>query len=148
MSNEDQYLLYQQLAKEYEIFRCDTAIYYANGRLALAEEIGNIHWIQESKFQVATVLAKACMFEKAISLLQTVDKSSLTPQQLFFIIKTFRDTYIYYSEFYQEGYEMNDISRLRAFTRIPYSWCLPMHSFDHVIPLGTHYIEVNELKRI
>ncbi len=87
LSNEDQYLLYQQLAKEYEIFRCDTAIYYANGRLALAEEIGNIHWIQESKFQVATVLAKACMFEKAISLLQTVDKSSLTPQQLFFIIK-------------------------------------------------------------
>lgn len=147
LTPEDQYLLYQQLAKEYGIFRCDTAIYYANQRLRLAEEIGNTDWIQESKFQLASMLAKACMFEKAIDLLRTVDQAVLAPHLQVLYYKTFRDTYIYYSEFYQEGYEIHEISRLRAAYQDSLLRVVPTPSFDYVLAYGTYYIETGEFDR-
>lgn len=147
LTDEDRYLLYQQLAKEYESFRCDTAIIYSTERLALAVKTGNMNWVNESKFQLAAVLSKACMFEKAIGILESVDKSSLTAQQLVLFYRTYLSTYIYMTEFYQHGYEIDELSDKREVYRDSLLMVMDPNSFEYAVHYGTRYIESGELDR-
>ncbi len=147
LNNEDQYLLYQQLAKEYESFRCDTAILYSTERLRLAEELGNTQWINESKFQLASVLSKACMFDRAIKLLNSIDKNNLSHQQLVHYYKAYLDNYIYQTEFYQYGYQIEGLSNNRKVYRDSLLMVLNPNTLDYVVNYGTKYIESGETEK-
>lgn len=145
--DEDKYLLYQQLAKEYETFRCDTAILFSAERLVLAEKTRNANWINESKFQLAFTLSKASMFEKAIEVLNSIDKQILTPQQLVTYYKTFYNTYIFITEFYQHGYQIEELSRKREAYHDSLLLVLPPSTYEYAVNFGTKYIQRGEYDR-
>lgn len=147
LTHEDQYLLYQQLAKEYETYRCDTAIIYSRERLQLAEKTENRNWINESKFQLASVLAKACMFEKAMDILESINKEELNSQQLMTYYKTCLSTYVYLTEFYQYGFETAELTHKREVYRDSLLMVLAPDSPDYAIHYGTKYIESGETDR-
>jgi len=147
LTDEDKYLLYQQLAKEYETFRCDTAILFSAERLTLAEKTENMNWINESKFQLAQTLSKASMFERALRVLDSIDKEKLTSQHLVDYYKAYYNTYIYLTEFYQHGYQIEELSDKRYAYHDSLLMVLSPASFEYAVNFGTKYIMSGEYDR-
>lgn len=82
LGEENRYFLYHQLTREYESFRCDTALVYALRCLNLAEKSGQSAWILESKLKLAAVFSKASLFNKALDTLRrTPPADRLTPSR-------------------------------------------------------------------
>lgn len=147
LTDEDKYLLYQQLAKEYETFRCDTAILFSAERLELAEKTHNPNWINDSKFQLAFTLSKASMFEKTIQVLDGIDKDKLLPEQMVTYYKAYYNTYIFLTEFYQHGYQIEELSRKREAYHDSLLMVLPTSTFEYAVNFGTKYIQQGEYDR-
>lgn len=87
LSNETTYHLQESLYKEYKSYICDSAIFYLNKNIELAQQINDSYKLNESIIKLSYLLSSSGMYMEAIDVLKMVNKSSLSKEQLmnFFI---------------------------------------------------------------
>lgn len=143
LNKEDQYFSYQNLAKEYETFVCDSAIHYSQKAFTIAKEINNANWIAVSQIQLARSEAKAGLFYKAIDILNTIKRENLNKYQLADYYRAYSDAYIYWIE-YQAGHEISELVEKRTLYQDSLLQILDANTFEYAISYGTRYIEMKD----
>src|SRR5690606_3078495 len=147
LSISDQYDISNQLTNAYEYYRCDSARLYALKQLSIAEASGNNHWITDSKIQLASILFKAAMFDKSLELLDSIAESTLTKAQEIEYYKAYYETYVFWLEFYNDGYGESDISEKRDFYYEQFLRVLPKSTYEYASYYGIKYINTGELEK-
>ncbi len=143
LSREDKYFSYQNLAKDYEAFVCDSAIHYSVKAFTIAKEINNANWIAGSQIQLARSEAKAGLFYKAIDILNTIKRENLNRYQLADYYRAYSDAYIYWIE-YQDGHEISELVEKRTLYQDSLLQILDTNTFEYAINYGTRYIEMRD----
>ena len=82
LSNETTYHLQESLYKEYKSYICDSAIFYLNKYIELAQQINDSYKLNESIIKLSYLLSSSGMYMEAIDVLKMVNKSSLSKEQL------------------------------------------------------------------
>lgn len=106
-SIEEVYFLTKNIAEEYEVYQCDSALFYTSAAVLVAEESGNQDWINASLIQRAETEAKAGMFNTSISLLSRINPDDLANHLKNDYYMTSIDCYVYMIE-YRDGYEIEN----------------------------------------
>lgn len=138
---EKMYALYHDLSRSYEVFIADSAEYYTNKSLEIAQKIKNDNYISESKIQLARIKAKAGMFPFSIDILKTINKKNLKQNQLVDYYKAYIEVYIYWME-YQDGHNINEILQQKNAVQDTLLSILPKDSYEYSINSGTKNIEL------
>lgn len=82
LPNETTYHLQESLYKEYKSYICDSAIFYLNKNIELAQQINDSYKLNESIIKLSYLLSSSEMYMEAIDVLKMVNKSSLSKEQL------------------------------------------------------------------
>lgn len=82
LPNETTYHLQESLYKEYKSYICDSAIFYLNKNIELAQQINDSYKLNESIIKLSYLLSSSGMYMEAINVLKMVNKSSLSKEQL------------------------------------------------------------------
>ncbi len=82
LSNEIIYHLQESLYKEYKSYICDSAIFYLNKNIELAQHINDSYRLNESVIKLSYLLSSSGMYTEAIDVLKMINKSSLSKEQL------------------------------------------------------------------
>ena len=82
LSNETTYHLQESLYNEYKSYICDSAIFYLNKNIELAQQINDSYKLNESIIKLSYLLSSSGMYMEAIDVLKMVNKSSLSKEQL------------------------------------------------------------------
>lgn len=77
LSPPHQYLLNRQLGSEYELFVSDSAMKYFDRSLAIATELRNAAWEDESRLNQTAVFSVSGMYKEALETLQRIDRTTL-----------------------------------------------------------------------
>ncbi len=78
----EDYHLNHQLYLEFKAFICDSAIYYLNNNIRLADSLGDLEKSTEARLELSYLLASSGMYNEAIDVLKTIDRHTLQPQFL------------------------------------------------------------------
>lgn len=147
LGEENRYFLYHQLTREYESFRCDTALVYALRGLDLAEKSGQSAWILESKLKLASVFSKASLFDKALATLRSIRYDQLSSAQQITYYKTFFETYVYLTECYPGSYDLDHWQESRIAYHDSLLTVLAPDTYSYAIHYGTKYIESGAVEK-
>ena len=82
LPNETTYHIQESLYKEYKSYICDSAIFYLNKNIELAQQINDSYKLNESIIKLSYLLSSSGMYMEAIDVLKMVNKSSLSKEQL------------------------------------------------------------------
>ena len=82
LPNETTYHLQESLYKEYKSYICDSAFFYLNKNIELAQQINDSYKLNESIIKLSYLLSSSGMYMEAIDVLKMVNKSSLSKEQL------------------------------------------------------------------
>jgi hypothetical protein len=82
LPNETTYHLQESLYKEYKSYISDSAIFYLNKNIELAQQINDSYKLNESIIKLSYLLSSSGMYMEAIDVLKMVNKSSLSKEQL------------------------------------------------------------------
>lgn len=80
VNSVEHYNLNNQLYKEYKAFVCDSAIYYLNENIRMADRLQNLDCKVESKLQLSLLLSSTGMYTESIDVLKSVDRKDIIPQ--------------------------------------------------------------------
>lgn len=80
VNSVEHYNLNNQLYKEYKAFVCDSAIYYLNENIRMADRLQNLDCKVESKLQLSLLLSSTGMYTESIDVLKSVDRKAIIPQ--------------------------------------------------------------------
>lgn len=89
------YNLNSGIYKEYKAFICDSAIYYLNENIRIAESLQDTDRQVESKLQLSYLLASTGMYTESIDVLRTVDRQKV-------VVRLMPDYYSCYDRVYGE----------------------------------------------
>lgn len=105
-NSQDSLHIANHLLREYESFRSDSSLFYANMCLRLTSyEVDSLHRI-EALLNKANLLAKTGLYGNAMEIQKCIDKKSLSPQLLTEYYHNFYEIYRYLSEYSNgSGYE-------------------------------------------
>ncbi|WP_353196832.1 DUF6377 domain-containing protein [Parapedobacter defluvii] len=147
LSVGEQYDVCRNLTHAYEYYRCDSARQYALRQLDIAEASGDISRIIDSKIQLASVLFKAAMFDKSLELLGSIPKETLTAAQEIEYYKAYYETYVFWLEFYNDGYGDPSMTQQRDFYYEQFLRVLPQSTYEYASYYGIKYINTGQLDK-
>ena len=78
----EHYNLNDQIYKEYKAYICDSAIYYLNENIRIAGNLKDTNREVASKLQLSLLLSSSGMYTEAIDVLESVERRSVTCDQL------------------------------------------------------------------
>lgn len=143
----EQYDICRQLTRAYEYYRCDSARLYALKQLTIAEASAETPWVIDSKIQLASVLFKAAMFDKSLELLGSIPGEALTKAQEIEYYKAYYETYVFWLEFYNDGYGDPAITRQRDFYYEQFLDVLPKSAYEYASYYGIKYINTGQMEK-
>ena len=77
VNSVEHYNLNSQIYKEYKAFICDSAIYYLNENIQIAERLHDIDNNNESQLQLSLLLSSTGMYTESIDVLESVDRQKV-----------------------------------------------------------------------
>lgn len=77
VNSVEHYNLNSQIYKEYKAFICDSAIYYLNENIQIAERLHDIDRKIESQLQLSLLLSSTGMYTESIDVLESVDRQKV-----------------------------------------------------------------------
>ena len=77
VNSVEYYNLNSQIYKEYKAFICDSAIYYLNENIQIAERLHDIDRKIESQLQLSLLLSSTGMYTESIDVLESVDRQKV-----------------------------------------------------------------------
>lgn len=99
LPKEKQYQVNNALFLEYEAYRFDSAIHYINNNLEIAIGLGNQQMLNDSKLKKIRLLSIAGIYVEGMKLIQSIDKSGLTPVNLQEYYIQYKNLYLFQSEY-------------------------------------------------
>jgi hypothetical protein len=97
ISLEQQYRINQELFYLFKTFNCDSAFYYAEKELKIAETVQNQDWINESKLHISSVFYVTGMYREAFDVLKTIDVKQLSHPLKINYYNNYKEIYDFYS---------------------------------------------------
>ncbi|OHX66874.1 DUF6377 domain-containing protein [Flammeovirga pacifica] len=98
---EDKYYLAHDLFKQYEVYEFGGALYFAYEQLQFAEKANHLHWINDSRLNLASILVTSGIYQESGEVLDKVNRKHLTKEQLIYYYKInkerFNQLYFYSS---------------------------------------------------
>lgn len=91
--DEERYRLTGRLREECRSFDIDSALYYANEKMAVARRIGNGSYINDARMNIAEMNGVYGMYKEALDYIDRVDKSVLDVYQMEYYYHVYRNIY-------------------------------------------------------
>jgi hypothetical protein len=76
-SEEQAYFVYGQFLEEYNSYKSDSALKYAQQKLNLAEKLNDIKKLNESRLDMALIWCLSGMYKESFDILQNIDKDAV-----------------------------------------------------------------------
>lgn len=102
-TKEKQYQTHNLLFAEYEAYNFDSAMYYINHNLQIAAELENEYMLNESKLRKTRLLSIAGIYVEAMKIIESINKSTLSKDQLQAYYIEFKNLYLYQAEYASES---------------------------------------------
>jgi hypothetical protein len=97
VSAEQQYHINQRLFHVFKTFNCDSAFYYAEKKLRIAETLQKQDWIDESKLHLSSVFCVIGMYREAFEILDCIDAERLSNSMKINYYNYYKEIYDYCS---------------------------------------------------
>jgi hypothetical protein len=94
---EQQYYINQELFFLFRTFNCDSAFYYAQKKLEIAESLRKQDWIDESKLHLSSVFYIIGMYRESFDILKTINVNQLNNTLKISYYNNYKEIYGYYS---------------------------------------------------
>lgn len=143
---ESRYVIYTQIVNEYEAFQSDSLRKYSIERLTAAELANNDSWLIDSKINLALVEAQRGFFQEAVDILDDLDRSLFTGQQIINYYKALYSTYVYWVE-YLEDFDTLALLEKKQASRDSLIELLPPDSYDYAVYFGVKCMEQGEFDK-
>lgn len=112
-NGELRYSLNDRLYHEYYGYRCDSVLYYLNENLKLANEMGKISHVNESRLHLSFVCASSGMYLESKEQLDKIERSSLSGNKA--LLEEYYYDYVnLYKEMYLYTQEKANVSRYNS----------------------------------
>ena len=95
------YRVLEGLYEEYAAYQYDSAYSCVTECISLAQAMGDVQRLNESRLNLAHILSTACLMDKTQQVLQQIDSLQLTPDQLIRYHRTWIDLFVYQDEYMQ-----------------------------------------------
>lgn len=92
-TDAERYRLTGRLREEYRSFDIDSALYFANEKMAAARRIGNASYISDARMNLAEVSGVYGMYKEALDYIDSVDKGVLDVYQMEYYYHVYRNIY-------------------------------------------------------
>lgn len=92
-TDAERYRLAGCLREEYRSFDIDSALYFANEKMAAARRIGNASYISDARMNLAEVSGVYGMYKEALDYIDSVDKGVLDVYQMEYYYHVYRNIY-------------------------------------------------------
>lgn len=146
LSREEVYWTNAQLFQEYKSYICDSARYYINKNIELAILLNKEVWFNESKLKKVQILATSGLYAEAMKLLNTVDKTTLSPQNLVDYYMAFENIYLYQAEYVSENEYMHGYLDKMNLYRDSILIFAPENSYQYIITKAPVLVDQHKLK--
>ena len=100
LSGYQVYSIYNQLQKEYNSYKIDSAVYYSEQNLLIAEKLKNLEYIYDTKLDLSFSYWLEGRFLEAINLLDNLDRKlfDILPKRLLIsYYESYKRLYLYYA---------------------------------------------------
>lgn len=130
-TKEKQYQTNNLLFAEYEAYNFDSAMHYMNLNLQIATELENELMLNESKLRKTRLLSIAGIYVEGMKLIESIDKSTLTLEQLRAYYIEYKNLYLYQAE-YASGSEYREeyLRKMNLYLDSALS-ILPLNSYQY-----------------
>ena len=146
LSADDEYRINRTLFAEYEAYICDSARHYINKNIGIATRRGRQDLLNESKLKKAHILATSGLYAEGVRLLETIDKASLSPDQLVEYYMAFENIYLYHAEYAQDDEYMPEyLTRMDAYRDSILS-VVPHDTYSYIITKGPSLVDSSRQK--
>ena len=92
-TDAERYRLAECLREEYRSFDIDSALYFANEKMAAARRIGNASYISDARMNLAETSGVYGMYKEALDYIDSVDKGVLDVYQMEYYYHVYRNIY-------------------------------------------------------
>ena len=92
-TDAERYRLAGRLREEYHSFDIDSALYFANEKMAVARRIGNASYISDARMNLAEMSGVYGMYKEALDYIDSVDKGVLDVYQMEYYYHVYRNIY-------------------------------------------------------
>mgnify|MGYP002314331814 FL=1 len=92
-TDAERYRLTGRLREEYRSFDIDSALYFANEKMAAARRIGNASYISDARMNLAEMSGVYGMYKEALDYIDSVDKGVLDVYQMEYYYHVYRNIY-------------------------------------------------------
>ena len=92
-TDAERYRLTGHLREEYRSFDIDSALYFANEKMAAARRIGNASYISDARMNLAEMSGVYGMYKEALDYIDSVDKGVLDVYQMEYYYHVYRNIY-------------------------------------------------------
>lgn len=140
-TNEESHNIYSRLYREYEAYIYDSALYYVQEHLNLALKDENASRINECKINLARMYSTFARFPEAIDLLNSIDRTILTDDQLGGYYNSYAEVYTYWSEYNSNDDVLKYVS-LRDTYQDSALMVIPKHTYAYDINSGKRFLEL------
>lgn len=140
---EDKFQLYKQIFNEYEAFICDSAYYYSQLCLSLAERQNNVYWVNESKLQISSTLTISGMYPESIELLGSIGKGTLKEEQIVKYYSNYYHTYNEWGEYAEYEYSKKYKGLAKEYQDSILRMVKP-DTFEYIMEYSWQYIQQQE----
>ena len=100
LSDYQLYSIYKQLHREYNTYKIDSAVFYSEKNLIIAEKLNNLEYIYDTKLDLSFSYWLEGRFLEALNLLDNLDRKSfdsLPEQMLINYYESYKRLYLYYA---------------------------------------------------
>jgi len=133
LSKEKQFQINKALASEYETYNFDSATYYINRNLQIAGELRDQKLMNDSKLKKTRLLSIAGIYVEAMKLIQSIDKSGLTPEELQNYYIEYKNLYLYQADYVAGSeYRAEYLSKMNAYLDTIQT-LVPKNTYQYVI---------------
>ncbi|NDV81638.1 DUF6377 domain-containing protein [Bacteroides sp. 51] len=146
ISEADRYRVHSRLFQEYESYNCDSARYYVDRNLDIAQRTGNPDWMNESLIRKANILAFTGLYSEAIDLLRKVDQQRLHDDKLAEYYTSLQNIYLYRAEYVSgDEYMYVYLDSMNVYRDLTLHY-LPESSYEYTIVMVPRLIDQQRLE--
>jgi DNA-binding CsgD family transcriptional regulator len=99
----DEYNLNVELYEEYRTYICDSAIFYQNRNIDIADHLNDSARLYESKLRLAYLMSSAGMYKESVDMIHTIDRGKLPGHLLVAYYRTYAHVHSELSYYTQDN---------------------------------------------
>lgn len=135
-TDEERYRLTGRLREAYNSYDIDSALYFANEKMKVAQRIGNHSYIRDARMNLAEMSGIQGMYKEALEYIGSVDKAGLDVYQMEYYYHVYRVVYGFMADNCSNPSEKRLYEELTDSYRDSILMVNPPETFNHIIVLA------------